>query len=104
MGHGRERENSQKAKAILELYRDMKGIIPEMVPSKYSIYAIDGIFSKPIFKSTYLVEIAGNNKMAARRILRLLVDKEILRVTQEPRGRQPAVYAFSKLLETTERE
>jgi len=96
-------ENSQKAKSILELYKDMKGIIPDLVPSKYSIYVIDGIFSKPVFKSIYLIEITGNNEMAARRILQQLVDKEILEVIQESRGRQPAVYAFSKLLEITER-
>lgn len=101
-------ENSQKAKSILELYRDMKGVIPEgvipeIIPSKHSIYVIDGIFSKPIFKSTYLVDITGNNKMAARRILRVLVDKEILKVIQEAKGRQPSAYAFSKLLEITER-
>jgi Fic family protein len=96
-------DNSQKAKSVLELYGDMKEVIPEMIPSKHAIHVIDGIFSKPIFKSTYLYEITGNNKMAARRILHQLVDKEILKVMQEAKGRQPSVYAFTKLLEITDK-
>jgi Fic family protein len=96
-------ENGQKAISILELYREMKITIPEIVSSKYSIQVIDGIFSKPIFKSTDLYGLTGGNKMAAGRILNPLIGKGILNVMQEAKGRQPAVYAFSRLLEITEK-
>jgi Fic family protein len=96
-------ENSSKARSILELYKEMKSIIPEIISTKHSIYVIDGIFSRPIFKSTYFYEITGNNKMAARRILNALTDKEILKVIQEARGRQPSVYAFPRLIDIIDR-
>lgn len=43
------------------------------------------------------------NKMAARRILNPLIDKGILKIMQGAKGRQPSVYAFSELLEITEK-
>jgi len=96
-------ENSQKAISILELYKEMKVTIPDIVSSKYSVRVIDGIFSKPIFKSTELYSLTGDNKMAAGRILGPLLEKGILTVMKEAKGRQPAVYAFSRLLEITEK-
>ncbi|OPY26744.1 MAG: Fic/DOC family protein [Methanocella sp. PtaU1.Bin125] len=96
-------ENTGKAKSILELYKEMKEIIPEVIPAKHSIYVIDSIFSRPIFKSTDFYEITGNSKMATRRILNALTDKEIVTVIQEAKGRQPSIYAFSRLIDITDR-
>ena len=96
-------ENSNKALSILELYKEMKMTIPEIVPTKHSIYVIDRIFSKPIIKSTDFYDITGNNKMATRRILNALEDQNILTVIQEARGRQASVYAFTKLIDITDK-
>ena len=96
-------ENSRKAVSILELYKEMKSTVPEMISTKYSIQVVDGLFSKPIFKSTDIIILTGRNKMAARRILNPLIENGILKTVQEAKGRRPAVYAFSRLLEITEK-
>ncbi len=96
-------ENSSKAWSILELYKEMKVIIPDIIPTKHSIYVIDRIFSRPIFKSTDLYDITGNSKMATRRILNALTDKNILTVIQEAKGRQASVYAFTRLIDITDK-
>ena len=49
-------ENSQKATHILGLYDEMKQKVPEIARSKYSIQAIDAIFSRPIFRPVDFVE------------------------------------------------
>jgi Fic family protein len=95
-------ENSSKARSILELYREMKARMPEIISSKYNVYVIDAIFSRPIFKTTQFVPVVGDNRMAAQRILHELTDKGILKIMVEGKGRQPTVYAFRQLLEITE--
>jgi Fic family protein len=96
-------ENSSKAWSILELYKEMKGVIPEVVPTRHSIYVIDRIFSRPILKSTDFYDITGHSKMATRRILNAMTDRGILTVIQEAKGRQPSVYAFTKLIDITDK-
>lgn len=96
-------ENNGKARSILDLYREMRIRIPEIIPSKHTAYVTDAIFSKPIFKTPYLVQVVGDNRMAAQRILHELTDKGILNIMVEGKGRQPTTYAFRQLLEITER-
>ncbi|CAJ36780.1 Fic family protein [Methanocella arvoryzae] len=96
-------ENSSKAWSILELYKEMKSKVPEIVPSKHAVYVIDAIFSRPIFKTSQFVPVAGSNRMAAQRILRALTENGILDIMAEGRGRQPTVYSFRQLLDITEK-
>jgi Fic family protein len=96
-------ENNSKARSILELYREMKNRVPEIIPSKHTVYVIDAIFSRPIFKTPQFAPAVGGNRMAAQRILHALTEKRILDITVEGKGRQPTVYSFRRLLDITEK-
>ena len=97
-------ENSRKARAILALYNGMKQRVPEIIHSKYSIQAIDTIFSRPIFNSNDFARKSEIPMVSVKRILRELKEYSILSVLREGKGRQPAIYVFSQLIEITERE
>lgn len=96
-------ENSRKARAILALYNSMKQRVPEITHSKYSIQAIDAMFSKPIFNSN---DFAGKSEIpmvSVKRILRELKESGIIGVLREGKGRQTAIYVFRELIEITEK-
>ena len=95
-------QNLVKANAVLDLYNGMKLKIAEMSHSQFSIHALDWIFEQPIFNSSDFVRASGIPKPTAARILRVLRDENILQVWQEARGRKPAVYGYSDLLNVAE--
>ena len=96
-------ENSSKAWSILELYKEMKDKVPGIVRSQHATRAIDAIFSKPIFTTTYFVQSIGDNRMTATRILNKLAEQGIIELRREGKGNRPSVYAFSRLLAITEK-
>ena len=95
-------ENSQKATHILGLYDEMKQKVPEIARSKYSIQAIDAIFSRPIFRPVDFVECSEIPKESAKRILRELKNARVLEVLRERQGRRPTVYVFPRLIAISE--
>lgn len=95
-------DNLGRARAILDLYEDMKRRVPEITRSQYAILAVDWIFAQPVFKTTDLVASAGIPDPTARRILRLLRNAGVLRTVEPGRGRRPAVLAFDDLLSIAE--
>jgi len=92
-------ENCQKARAILDLYGEMKQKIPDLIRSQYTLQAIDAIFSRPIFIATDFSTDSGIPKRSAFRILSDLADNGVLEVLEESRGRQPASYQFLDLIQ-----
>jgi len=95
-------EHSQKATQIMGLYDDMKQKVPEITRSKYSIQAIDAIFSRPIFRPVDFIEYSSIPKDSAHRILRELKNTRVLEVLHEGQGRRPAVYVFPELIAISE--
>ncbi len=93
--------NSRKARAILALYDDMKIRVPEITGSKYSIQAIDAIFSRPIFNAREFSKISVIPKDSTAKILKELRSNQILEILREGRGRRPNTYIFTKLIEIT---
>lgn len=91
-------DNLARARAILELYEEMKRRIPELTHSQYAILAVDWIFGHPIFKSTDFVGSAGIPRSTARRLLRVLCREDVLTTVRAARGRRPAMLAFGELL------
>ncbi len=96
-------ENNAKAKEILDLYRKIKEEMPGIMHTQYSTAIIDSIFSKPIFSTPSFVARTEMNKVSAFKILNLLVDAGILKVMAPGKARRPTVYAFSRLLDITEK-
>jgi Fic family protein len=95
-------ENLTKTTAILDLYADMKPRITDLTHSQHGIRALDWLFEKPIFKSNDFTAAAGIPAPTARRILSQLRKSGLIKTMMPARGRKPAIYAFSDLLNIAE--
>jgi cell filamentation protein, protein adenylyltransferase len=100
------RNNSARVKSIMMLYEEIKGQIQETTRSQYSVYLLDAIFSKPIFKVSDLVknlrEECDIHEKTAPNLLRQLRDVGILRELRPGSGSRSAVLYFPRLIETAE--
>ncbi len=96
------RRNGQRVREIMELYDGMKLRVQDATRSQYSIYLVDSIFSKPIFKSSDLIrqfsDRHGIHRQTAFELLKRLRDAEILRELQPGRGSRSAVLCFPELI------
>lgn len=95
-------QNEAKARRILALYDEHKSWIMTVSRSTTVIFALDFIFSNPIFNSTSFVAALGVKGAYGRQILGMLVQHDVLTIIQPSSGRRPAVYAFAELLNITE--
>src|SRR4030042_604489 len=90
--------NSEKAKAILGLYDEMKKEIAEITRSQFAIQVLDTLFELPLFSTTAFIKRSNIPKPSAMRILSELREKAVIEVLSEGKGNQPAVMLFSKLM------
>lgn len=95
-------DNLARARAILDLYEEMKRRVPEMTRSQYAILAVDWIFGRPVFKTTDFVGGAGIPGSTARRLLGVLRDGGVVKTLTPGSGSRPAVFAFADLLRIAE--
>ncbi len=91
------KRNTQKTKAILNLYEDMKKGVQEITHSQFTINIVDTLFKIPIFNTTDFITNSNIPKPSANRLLNLLVNNDILEVMEKGKGRAPNVYVFSNL-------
>jgi Fic family protein len=96
------KENQSKATGILNLYSQKKFEITDLTRSQYGIRALDWIFERPIFKSTDFVDSVAIPKPTARRILKTLTEKNILKPLVQGKGRRATTYGFTELLNLAE--
>lgn len=97
------RINSDKARAILGLYNEMKSEITKATRSQFSIQTLDTIFDRPIFRTTDFIQNSGIPKPTALRILNTLQKEKILITLREGSGRRAALLMFGRLLELVEK-
>lgn len=90
--------NLEIAEKIKSLYEEMKPIFSDTLSSKWSVNALDYIFTNPIFRNNRFTSKSGIPGPTAARFTRILLDKELLRTLEESSGRRPALYAFEPLL------
>ncbi len=91
-------KNLEIAEKIKGLYEEMKPIFSDTLSSKWSVNALDYIFTNPIFRNNRFTSKSGIPAPTAARFTRILLDKELLRTLEESSGRRPALYAFEPLL------
>jgi len=94
--------NTQRVRAMMTLYENMKQRIVELTRSQYAIAVLDALFDKPIFQSADFVQRSGIPKQSSLPFLRTLRDAGILQVLREASGRRSAVFAFRELLNCAE--
>src|SRR5690554_2698301 len=100
------KQNSGRVKTIMALYDDMKLRIHEITRSQYSVYLLDALFSKPIFKTTDLItrfsQEYGIHEKTTPGLLRQLKEAGVLMELKAGSGRRAAVLCFPELLNLAE--
>lgn len=91
--------NLHIADNIKNLYEEMKVTFSETLSSKWSVSALDYIFTNPIFRNNRFTSKSGIPAPTAARFTRVLLDKGLIRTVEEASGRRPALYSFEPLLE-----
>lgn len=92
-------QNLQIAESIKQLYEDMKNEFPKLLSSKWSIHALDFIFTYPVFRNNRFITKTGIPSPTISRFIRTLLDRNILVVVEEAAGRRSSMYAFEPLME-----
>jgi len=95
------RENTRKARTILQLYEHRKRWIVEQTHSQHAVSTLDFMFRQPIFSGADFTKIPGVPRPTARRILSE-IRREVLREVRPSAGRRPAIYAYTELLNAAE--
>jgi hypothetical protein len=76
----------------------MKHVFSDALSSKWSVNALDFLFTHPVFRNNSFTSKSGIPGPTAARFTRILLEKEIIRTVEESSGRRPALYAFEPLL------
>lgn len=92
------RQNLNKAEQIRALYEDMKERFRDVLSSRWTITALDFIFTRPVFRNNVFTSRSGIPAPTAYKFTRSLLDAGLLRTVAPSAGRRPAMYAFEPLL------
>ena len=97
------RENSNKARQILELYERLKFQVLSLTRSRYSVPLLDYMFQQPIFPASALERQPHMpSKQQIATLLSRLRNAKILKVIREGGGRRPQVLALAELVNLCE--
>lgn len=95
------RENTRKARSIMQLYEQRKDWIQDRAHSQYGVAVVDFLFSQPIFKATNFAEPQGVPAPTRKRILRE-IREDLLYEIRPASGSRPAIYAYQELMNIAE--
>jgi len=100
------KENCKRVKAIMSLYDNMKSEIGKITHSQYSVYLLDVIFNKPVFKTSDCASLMKKeyniHNQTTSGLLRQLKKAGILKEIQGSSGRRAAILCFPKLINLAE--
>jgi Fic family protein len=98
------RANADKARAVMDLYEQMKSRVIKLTHSQYAVPLLDQIFERPFFQSTQIIFTGGHSpsRQATSSLLRILRENGILRVIREGSGRRPQTFVFAELINLCE--
>lgn len=97
------RQNSQRVRAIMALYDEMKTKTHALTHSQYTLHTVDWLFSRLVFRGIDFINEAKIPRPTAQRIIKLLKDNDILGELRSARGRQSAILVFQSLIALTDR-
>lgn len=90
--------NLEVAENIRTLYEEMKQIFSDVLSSKWSVTALDFMFTNPVFRNNKFTSNSGIATATAARFTRTLLDEDIIQTVEEASGRRPALYSFEPLM------
>lgn len=95
--------NTDRVRAILRLYENMKSRIVEITHSQFAIQALDAIFSRPVFRGADFPTISRiPTKQTSANLVRQLQGAGILKALQPAKGRRSALLGFPELINLVE--
>lgn len=80
------------------LYEEMKKTFADILSSKWSVTALDFVFTNPVFRNNKFTSQSGIPSATAARFTRSMLDNNIIITLEEAAGRKPALYSFEPLL------
>ena len=83
---------------IRNLYEEMKIVFSDVLSSKWSINALDFIFTNPLFRNNKFTASSGIPSASAARFTRILLERNLLTTVEEASGRRAALYSFEPLM------
>ena len=87
------RENTRKARSIMELYEKRKSWISQKTSSRYAIQTLDFMFARPIFSISDVAKELEIARTTASDIIHKIQD-DMLQEISPALGRYPALYAY----------
>ena len=90
--------NLSIAENIRDLYEKMKQDFSGILSSKWSVTALDFVFTNPVFRNNKFTSNSGIPAATAARFTRSLLDEGIIHTVEEASGRRPALYSFEPLM------
>ncbi|MFN3712015.1 MAG: hypothetical protein ACK4S8_15950, partial [Alishewanella aestuarii] len=86
------------AENIRTLYEELKLTFSDVLSSKWSVTALDFVFTNPVFRNNKFTSHSGIPQATAARFTRILLDESIIHTVEEASGRRPALYSFEPLM------
>ncbi|HVW66009.1 MAG TPA: Fic family protein [Nitrosospira sp.] len=91
--------NLQIAENINTLYGEMKQKFSNLLASRWSVAALDFIFTNPVYKNNKFTNQSGIPKPTAGRFTRILLENGLIVPIEEGSGRRSAIYMFEPLMQ-----
>ena len=91
-------KNLTVAEKIRDLYEEMKNTFSTALASKWSMNALDFVFTNPVFRNNRFTNNSGIPQASAHKFVHTLQEKGLLNMIEEASGRRPAMYSFEPLL------
>jgi len=86
------------AENISKLYEEMKKVFSDTLCSKWSVKALDFVFTNPVFRNNKFTTNSGIPTASAARFTRVLLENNLIATKEEASGRKPAFYSFEPLM------
>jgi Fic family protein len=97
------KENTTKARAMIDLYHQLKIRMIDLTRSQYAVPLLDRLFEQPVFASSQFAERSGMpSKPMVINLLAKLKNAGILKVVREGSGRRPQILALAELVNICE--
>ncbi len=92
-------KNLSIAEEIRTLYEEMKTVFADTLSSKWSVNALDFMFTNPVFRNNRFTTNSGIPAASAARFTRVLLEKNIIVTMEEASGRKAALHSFEPLMQ-----